>query len=113
MALPSAESAASLLREPAPRLSPPPAAPPVSTEVLPSPAAEPAPSARGLRFHGSGSTLFGIYIVNALLILLTLGVYYFWGKTRVRRFVFGQPEFEGDGFFYRGIGLELLLGLGR
>src|SRR5262245_12730019 len=114
MALPSAESAGSLLGEPAPRLtSPPAAAPPASMRALPTSGAEPAPNARGFRFHGAGSTLFGIYIVNALLILLTLGVYYFWGKTRVRRFVFGQTEFEGDRFFYHGNGRELLLGFAR
>jgi len=39
-------------------------------------------------FHGSGTALLGIHVVNVLLILLTLGVYYFWAKTRVRRYLF-------------------------
>jgi uncharacterized membrane protein YjgN (DUF898 family) len=52
-------------------------------------------------------------VVNVLLILATLGIYYFWGKTRVRRYLFGQTEFEGDRFAYHGTGQELLLGFTR
>jgi uncharacterized membrane protein YjgN (DUF898 family) len=61
-------------------------------------------------FHGSGGTLLGIHAVNVLLILLTLGVYYFWAKTRVRRYLFSQTELAGDRFAYHGTGRELLLG---
>jgi len=62
------------------------------------------------RFRGEGSTLFGIHIVNVLLTLVTLGVYYFWAKTRVRHYLFGQTEIAGDRFAYHGNGKELLLG---
>jgi len=44
-------------------------------------------------FRGSGATLFGIHIVNALLILATLGIYYFWAKVRVRSYLWSQSEF--------------------
>jgi uncharacterized membrane protein YjgN (DUF898 family) len=64
-------------------------------------------------FHGSGGTLLGIHVVNVLLILVTLGVYYFWAKTRVRRYVFSESQFDGDRFAYHGIGKELLLGFLR
>ncbi len=64
-------------------------------------------------FHGSGGTLLGIHIINALLILVTLGVYYPWAKTRVRRYLFSETGFEGDRFAYHGTGKELLLGLLR
>ncbi|MGH7278738.1 MAG: DUF898 family protein [Candidatus Rokuibacteriota bacterium] len=63
------------------------------------------------RFHGGGGSLFGIHIVNALLTLVTLGFYYFWGKVRVRRYIFSQTEFEGDRFAYHGTGWELLNGM--
>ena len=63
-----------------------------------------------LRFHGAGGSLFGIHIVNMLLTGLTLGVYYFWGKVKVRNYVFSQSEFEGDRFAYHGTGKELLIG---
>ena len=63
-----------------------------------------------LVFHGSGGSLFGIHIVNVLLTLATLGVYYFWAKTRVRVYLTGQTSFEGDRFAWHGTGRELLLG---
>jgi uncharacterized membrane protein YjgN (DUF898 family) len=71
------------------------------------------PASTGLRrpsFHGAGGTLFGIHLVNVLLTLVTLGVYYFWAKTRVRAYVSGQTEIEGDRFAYHGTARELLLG---
>ncbi|UUX32779.1 DUF898 family protein [Fundicoccus culcitae] len=33
---------------------------------------------RRLRFHGTGSSLFGQYIKWILLIIITLGIYSFW-----------------------------------
>jgi uncharacterized membrane protein YjgN (DUF898 family) len=62
------------------------------------------------QFHAVGGSLFGIHIVNVLLTLVTLGLYYFWGKVRVRRYLMSQTEFEGDRFAYHGTGGELLLG---
>jgi uncharacterized membrane protein YjgN (DUF898 family) len=41
---------------------------------------------------------------------VTLGVYYFWAKTRLRQYLFSQSEIEGDRFAYHGTGRELLLG---
>lgn len=61
-------------------------------------------------FHGSGGSLFGIHLVNALLTLVTLGVYYFWTKVRVRSYLFSQTEFAGDRFSYHGNARELMSG---
>jgi len=69
-----------------------------------------ASGSRRLTFHGSGGTLFGIYVVNILLTIVTLGFYRFWGKVKVRRFMLSQTAFEGDRFAYHGTGKELLLG---
>lgn len=65
---------------------------------------------RQLSFHGDGGTLFGIYIVNLFLTILTLGVYYFWGKVRIRQYLLGHAEVEADRFAYHATGKELLLG---
>jgi len=92
--------------------------------TMPKVAAEPPPGDQGptqltsslppqtfrLWFRGDGSTLFGIYIVNLLLTLLTVGIYYFWGKVKVRQYLYGQTEFEGDRCGYHGTGKELLIG---
>ena len=61
-------------------------------------------------FHGNGGTLFGIHLVNTLLTLVTLGLYYYWAKVRVRKFLFSQTEFAGDRFSYHGSARELLNG---
>lgn len=61
-------------------------------------------------FHGDGGTLFGIYFVNALLTVITIGIYSFWGKTKLRTYLYGQTEFDGDRFAYHGTGMELLRG---
>jgi len=63
-----------------------------------------------LSFQGNGGTLFGIQIVNLLLIIITLGIYYFWAKARVRTYLWSQVEFEQDRFAYHGTGKEVLLG---
>jgi uncharacterized membrane protein YjgN (DUF898 family) len=93
-----------LLPSPAPpRLLAPSGPPRVSADGFP----------RRLAFHGTGGALFAIHVVNVLFILLTLGIYYFWGKTRVRRYIFGQAEFAGDRFAYHGTARELLLGFAK
>jgi uncharacterized membrane protein YjgN (DUF898 family) len=98
---------------PAPRrptAPPPPVPPPLAPgppEHLPVP---PSGTVRKPSFHGTGGTLFGIHIVNTLLTIVTLGFYYFWAKTRLRRYLFSQTAIEGDRFAYHGTGRELLLG---
>ena len=48
--------------------------------------------------------------MNTLLTIFTLGIYYFWGKVKVRSYLLSQSEFEGDRFAYHGTGKELLVG---
>jgi uncharacterized membrane protein YjgN (DUF898 family) len=96
--------------EPPPPAAPPPPAPPFSSGHPENQPLLPAETLRRPIFHGTGGTLFGIHVVNTLLTIVTLGVYYFWAKTRLRRYVFGQTEIEGDRFAYHGSGRELLLG---
>jgi uncharacterized membrane protein YjgN (DUF898 family) len=88
-----------------------------ATAVMPATAAAPtiraaaAPvGSRRLTFHGSGGTLFGIYVVNILLTIATFGLYRFWGRVKIRRFMLSQTGFEGDRFAYHGTGKELLAG---
>lgn len=112
--------APSAARSPAPAAPPaaqpsPPPRPPVgpSPPRFDEPALPSIPGAGTVRrpsFHGRGGTLFGIHIVNVLLTLVTVGVFYFWAKTRTRLFLFSQTQFEGDRFAYHGTGKELLLG---
>lgn len=63
-----------------------------------------------LRYHGEGGALFGLVLINALLTMITLGIYSFWGRTKVRQFHYNETEMDGDRFAYHGTGGELLVG---
>ena len=63
-----------------------------------------------LDYDGTRGALAKIVVTNSLLTLATLGIYRFWGKTRVRRYLWGRVSFRGDRAEYTGTGRELLLG---
>jgi uncharacterized membrane protein YjgN (DUF898 family) len=63
-----------------------------------------------LRYHGEGGALFGLMIVNVLLTIITLGIYSFWAKNKVREFHYSHTSFDGDRFAYHGTGGELFAG---
>jgi uncharacterized membrane protein YjgN (DUF898 family) len=69
-----------------------------------------SPLLHRLTFHGSLGTLLGIHVVNGLLAVLTLGIFQFWGRARVRRYILSQTAFAGDRFAYHGTGRELFIG---
>jgi uncharacterized membrane protein YjgN (DUF898 family) len=49
-----------------------------------------------IRFTGSGSEYFRIWIVNLLLTLVTLGLYYPWAKVRRLRYFYGNTLVGGQ-----------------
>ena len=63
-----------------------------------------------LDYDGAADAAVKIVVSNSLLTLATLGVYRFWGKTRVRRYLWSRVSFLGDRVEYTGTGRELLLG---
>ena len=63
-----------------------------------------------LEYDGSGTDLAVIAATNAIATLATLGVYRFWGKTRVRRYLWSRIGWRGDQGEYSGTGMELLRG---
>ena len=91
-----------------------PAPQPFPTPAPPAAFATPAPAGvRHAVFRGSGAALFGIHVINALLILATAGIYFFWAKVRVRSYLWSESEFEGDRFAYHGTGRELITGFAK
>lgn len=54
--------------------------------------------------HGRGVDLFAMRLFHLLLTILSVGVFSFWGKTRVRRYLCDQAEFLGDRFAFMGLG---------
>jgi uncharacterized membrane protein YjgN (DUF898 family) len=78
-------------------------------------AATPAPTAPDLTpsrpvYDGRLGELYAIYLRHIVLMLLTLGWSRFWGRTRLRRYVWSHLAVLGDRFEYRGRGRELLIG---
>src|SRR5471030_222959 len=86
-----------------PPFDPAPDAAPVSAPVPPPVPTRPV-------YDGTLGELYGIYFRHLLLMLLTLGWSRFWGRTRLRRYLWSHFSLLGDRFEYRGRGLELLVG---
>lgn len=61
-------------------------------------------------YKGEGNALFGLALKTYLLSVLTLGIYRFWSKTRIRKYIWSATRFQGDAFEYTGTGLEKFLG---
>ena len=62
------------------------------------------------RFHGSWREFAPIAFTNLLLIIVTLGIYRFWAKTRERRYLWSRSDFIGDPLEWTGTGKELFVG---
>lgn len=74
------------------------------------PGAAPAPSPSRPVYDGKLRELYGIYLRHLVLMVLTLGWSRFWGRTRIRRYLWNHFAILGDRFEYRGRGFELFLG---
>lgn len=63
-----------------------------------------------LRFTGTGGAYFRIWIVNLLLTLVTLGLYYPWAKVRKLRWFYGHTQLAGHAFDFHGEPRKMLRG---
>lgn len=59
---------------------------------------------------GHFGELFVLFIINILLGIVTLGIYRFWGKTRIRKYIWSRASYRGERFEYSGTGMELFIG---
>ena len=66
--------------------------------------------ALAVEFSGTKGRLFGLAFRTGLLTVLTLGVYRFWMKTRLRRYLWSSVRPGGHPLEYTGEPLEKLLG---
>lgn len=77
------------------------------------PEAEPPPRTgqrHPIRFTGSGSEYFRIWIVNLLLMLVTLGLYYPWAKVRKLKYFYNNTEVAGHALDFHGEPRRMLRG---
>lgn len=61
-------------------------------------------------FTGNASEYFGIWIVNILLTIVTLGIYSAWAKVRRNRYFYGNTVILGHSFEYHAQGKQILIG---
>jgi len=68
------------------------------------------PSIFRLKFHGTGREYFGIWIVNLLLTIVTVGIYSAWATVRTNRYFCGATELDGSRFGYHAQPKAILIG---
>ena len=61
-------------------------------------------------FQGKTSEYFGIWIVNLLLSLITLGIYSAWAKVRRKKYFYNNTLIENVGFDYHAKPISILKG---
>ncbi len=70
----------------------------------------PAGRGRALEYDGRVGEIYGIFLLNLLWTVLTLGIFRFWAITRYRRYFWSRTRFQGERFEYTGTGGELFFG---
>jgi uncharacterized membrane protein YjgN (DUF898 family) len=63
-----------------------------------------------LVFKGSGFEYLKIQLVNIILTIITLGLYYPWAKARTLHFFYGNTLFNNQPFVFTGTGSEMFKG---
>ncbi|MDJ0946619.1 MAG: DUF898 family protein [Kiloniellales bacterium] len=63
-----------------------------------------------LSYDGQAGEVAKIALVNSVLGLVTLGIYRFWAKTRLRRYLWSHVSMAGDRLEYTGRAIELFIG---
>lgn len=63
-----------------------------------------------VHFAGTGSEFFGIWIVNIVLTIVTLGIYSAWAKVRTKRYFNGNTFIDGQPFDYHAEPIQILKG---
>ncbi len=61
-------------------------------------------------FQGKTSEYFGIWIVNLLLSLITLGIYSAWAKVRRKKYFYNNTLIDNVGFDYHAKPISILKG---
>jgi len=79
-------------------------------DQAPTATAFPADARAVLVYDGRISELFGVFLLNLLLTIITFGIFRFWAITRIRRYLWSHMRFEDTRFTYTGKGKELFLG---
>src|SRR5262245_58717560 len=61
-------------------------------------------------WDGNPWSLAGLCLLNFLLTIITVGIYWFWARAEFRRYMWQMVRVEGEPLEYTGTGKELLIG---
>ncbi|HEY0922826.1 YjgN family protein [Rheinheimera pacifica] len=61
-------------------------------------------------FSGDAGEFFGIWIVNLLLSIVTLGIYSAWAKVRTNQYFYGHTRIDSQPFRYLATPIQILKG---
>ncbi len=61
-------------------------------------------------FRGRAGEWFGIWIVNLLLTIVTVGIYSAWAKVRTKKYFYQNTYVAGRNFDYHATGMQILIG---
>ena len=87
------------------------AQPPASSDDEPATATPTGPQRETpLEFTGNGREYFGIWIVNILLTIVTLGIYSAWATVRNNQYFYGNTKLDGASFQYLASPITILKG---
>lgn len=99
------------MKAPTAAVPPAPPAPPVKPDQAAGPGHEDRePRIASFIFHGNGKEYFGIWIVNILLTIVTLGIYSAWAKVRNLQYFYGNTELDGASFQFLAKPVTILKG---
>ena len=63
-----------------------------------------------VEFRGNAKEYFGIWIVNVLLSVATLGIYGAWAKVRDKKYFYGNTFIDNQSFSYHATGKQIFIG---
>jgi len=63
-----------------------------------------------VQFGGHAGEFFGIWSVNILLSILTIGIYSAWAKVRTYRYFYSNTKIDGHSFDYLATPIQILKG---
>ncbi len=79
-------------------------------ELPSAPPALPVQQAHKAVFTGKTGEFFGIWIINVVLTILTLGIYSAWAKVRTERYFYSNTKLAGSPFEYLANPISILKG---
>lgn len=75
-----------------------------------APGQTPEPVSHRPLFSGTTAEYFGIWFVNLLLSIVTLGIYSAWAKVRTQRYFYANTQLAGASFEYLASPISILKG---